>query len=390
MNHIFISILCFTTLNTIGQDIKTGAERTELYIPFLQNKSVGVLVNQTSTINESHLVDSLIALNIDVKVIFAPEHGFRGTADAGETVENGKDRKTGVPIVSLYGKNKKPKPAQLQDIDVLLFDIQDVGVRFYTYISTMHYAMEAAAENDIPFMILDRPNPNGDYVAGPILDTTKYRSFVGMHPIPIVHGLTVGELARMVNNEGWLLNSIKCDLKVIPCLDYSHQFIYKLPIKPSPNLPTWESIRYYPSLCLMEPTYASIGRGTLRPFEIIGIPNKFEGAEYEFEPKSINGMSKYPKHQDTPCYGFEIQKDYPQLNGQFDPSVFLKMRQFSNLPFNDFVTSHDFLKKLVGNDRFYNFLKNGAFDSIGYGLAQQELTSYKAIRKQYLLYPDFE
>lgn len=367
--------------------IQTGAEQVTTYLPLLRDKKIALVVNQTSTIKATHLVDSLINLGIDIKTIFAPEHGFRGNADAGEHVKDGIDTKTKLPIISLYGKNKKPYTSQLEGIDIVIFDIQDVGARFYTYISTMHYIMEACAENNKQVLILDRPNPNGDNVSGPILDTAKYRSFVGMHPIPIVHGCTVGELANMINNEGWLKNSVKCNLKIIPMLNYTHDSIYTLPIKPSPNLPNHTSIRLYPSLCILEPTDISIGRGTYEAFTITGIPYKIDtNSTYEFIPKSINGMSKYPKHQDKTCFGYEVNNWKPELmNVGFSPSVFQYYYTLykENQKEKTFITSLNFLKKLVGNDAYVEYLKN---PSIGYN--HKEINDYILLRKKYLLYPD--
>ena len=243
-----------------------GAERTERYLPLLASKRVGVVCNHTGLIGGTHLVDSLLALNVSVVKVFAPEHGFRGTADAGEHVENERDARTGLPIVSLYGKNKKPTAQQLADVDVLLFDIQDVGTRFYTYISTLHYLMEACAENRRPLIVLDRPDPNGHYVDGPMLDTA-FRSFVGMHPVPLVHGMTIGEYAGMINGEGWLKEGRRCELTVITCIGYDHSVHYELPVRPSPNLPNMASVYLYPSLGLFEGTVVSVGRGTEQPFQ---------------------------------------------------------------------------------------------------------------------------
>ena len=249
----------------------SAAMQMDDYLPLLRGKRVGVVGNQTSIIGETHLVDTLLSLGMDVRKIFTPEHGFRGTADAGAKVHSGKDEKTGLPIVSLYGKNKKPTPEMLQGIDLILFDLQDVGVRFYTYISTMTYVMEAAAENNLPVIVLDRPNPNGFYVDGPVLKSEN-QSFVGLHQMPVVYGMTIGEYAKMVNGEGWLKNGIRCDLTVIPINKYNRNAIYELPVRPSPNLPNWESVYLYPTLCFFEGTIVSIGRGTETPFQIYGHP----------------------------------------------------------------------------------------------------------------------
>lgn len=275
----------------------------EEYLPLLQGQRIGILTNHTGRVGEVHIVDTLLARGINICRIFAPEHGFRGEADAGEHVASTRDRKTGIEVVSLYGANRKPKPEQIQGIDIMLFDIQDVGLRFYTYLSSMHYMMEACAELGIKFIVLDRPNPNGFYVDGPILDP-KFRSFVGMHPIPIIHGMTLGELARMINGEGWLANQQKCDLQVIPCLNYTHQTRYTLPVKPSPNLPNMRAIYLYGSLCYFEGTPISVGRGTDFPFQIYGHP-KLQG-DYTFTPHSTPG-AKNPPLKDEICHGQDLR-----------------------------------------------------------------------------------
>ncbi len=276
----FIFMIIASVHNAYTQPISVGAEQIDEYLPLLKDKKVAMVVNQTSMVRNTHLVDTLKNLKVHIKTIFAPEHGFRGTADAGEHVKNEIDVKTGIPLVSLYGSNKKPTPAQLKNIDIIIFDIQDVGARFYTYISTMHYVMEAAAENGIKVLILDRPNPNGHYVAGPVLDTAAIKSFVGMHPVPVVHGMTVGEYAQMLNGEGWLARGVKCNLIVIPCKGYTHTSVYAPPVKPSPNLPNLRAIYLYPTLCLFEGTVISVGRGTDAPFQQTGNPY-LEGFEYK-------------------------------------------------------------------------------------------------------------
>ena len=289
--------------DTKNKRVILGAERVGEYLHLFKDKTIALVVNQTSTIGTTHVVDSLQALGVQIKSIFAPEHGFRGTADAGEHVSDGKDPKSGIPVLSIYGKTKKPSAAMLAGVDIVVFDIQDVGVRFYTYISSMHYVMEACVENDVEFMVLDRPNPNGHYVDGPILDPA-YQSFVGMHPVPIVHGMTIGEYAKMVNGEGWLTNGGQCKLTVIPCENYDHQTFYELPIKPSPNLPDMRSIYLYPSICFFEGTLASEGRGTPTPFQVYGHPDYPKG-DYEFTPVSTPG-AKYPKLKDQLCNGHNL------------------------------------------------------------------------------------
>ncbi|HET8753693.1 MAG TPA: DUF1343 domain-containing protein, partial [Salinimicrobium sp.] len=292
--------------------IMVGANRTEEYLPLLENKNVGIVGNQSSLIflpvqedegqQHVHLVDSLISLDVNVVKVYAPEHGFRGTADAGEVIKDGVDIKTGVPILSLYGDNKKPSPEQLEGIDIMIFDIQDVGTRFYTYISTLHYVMEACAENNIPLLILDRPNPNGHYVDGPILEE-EYKSFVGMHPIPVVHGMTIGEYAKMVNGEKFLNDGIAAELRVIEMKNYNHSRKYELPVKPSPNLPNAKAINLYPSLCFFEGTNVNAGRGTSKQFQVFGSPYlDQEIYDYSYVPRPNEG-SKHPKHNGVTCYG---------------------------------------------------------------------------------------
>jgi len=362
-------------------EIQPAAAETKDYLPLLKNKKVALVVNQTSTIKQTHLVDSLQALGVNVVKVFAPEHGFRGEADAGEVIKNGIDQKSGLPIISLYGKNKKPTAQQLQNVDVILFDIQDVGVRFYTYISTMHYVMEAAAENNKSVVVLDRPNPNGMYVEGPVLDLA-YQSFVGMHAIPIVHGLTVGELALMINGEGWLTNGQKCDLTVVSVKNYTHQTPYSLPIKPSPNLPNDLSIALYPSLCLFEGTVISVGRGTLRPFQQIGHPLLKEKYEDEFTPISMPG-AKSPPFKNEDCYGISFTgKTFTNgfsLRYLIDfYAAFPQKDQF----FNSFFT------KLAGNKVLQEQIASG-FTAEEIELSwQSNLNNYRTLRKKYLLYPD--
>ena len=301
---ICISLLLLT-FSANAQNLRLGAERLDTYLPLIENKKIGVVGNQTSMIGNTHLVDSLLSLGIDVVKVFSPEHGFRGKADAGAKVENGTDNKTGLPIISLYGKNKKPYPEQLEGIDVLLFDIQDVGARFYTYISTLHYIMEAAGENNIKVIVLDRPNPNSHYVDGPIREK-GFESFVGMHAIPIVHGMTIGEYAKMINGENWI--AVNCELTVIVIENYTRKMAYDLPIKPSPNLPNAKAINLYPSLCLFEGTTISIGRGTVYPFQHFGAP--YLESDYSFTPKSGAG-SKYPKHENKECFGTNLRLEKP-------------------------------------------------------------------------------
>ena len=312
----FLILIAFNYLS-FSQDnnpISVGANQLNEFLPELINLNVGVIANSTSKINNKkksiHLIDSLLKLNINIKKVFSHEHGFRGEADAGEKVINSIDLKTGLEIISLYGSNKKPTNEQLKGLDVLIFDIQDVGARFYTYISTLHYVMEAVAENNLKLIILDRPNPNANYVDGPILDP-QFKSFIGMHPVPIVHGMTIGEYAKMINGEKWLNNEVKCDLTVIKIKNYNREVIYDLPIKPSPNLPNKRSINLYPSLCLFESTSVSIGRGTNLQFQIIGSPD-WKNKDFQFTPISMPG-AKNPKYINSKCYGEDLRGS-PILN----------------------------------------------------------------------------
>lgn len=373
-----------------NDDIEVGAERVHQYLHLLENQSVGIVCNQTSFVDDAHLVDTLLVHGIDIKTIFAPEHGFRGEASAGAHVKDGIDAKSGLPITSLYGSNKKPTAAQLEGIDILIFDIQDVGARFYTYISTMHYCMEAAAENNVKMIVLDRPNPNGFYVDGPVLQL-EFKSFVGMHPIPVVHGLTVGELAQMINGEGWLEGKTKCRLTVVPCKGYSHLDLYTLPIAPSPNLPNMTSIYLYPSLCFFEGTQISVGRGTDLPFQVIGHPDYNLGS-YAFTPRSIPGVSDNPKHKDKECNGHSVEQF-----GSFYFTTVGKLHldwlegMYKDYPDKDkFFTGKNFIDKLAGTDELRQQLVSGESLQIVRAKWQLEIEAYKNQRKRYLLYPDFE
>ena len=362
--------------------ILVGAEQTELYFKDIKNKRIAVVANQTSRIRSRnkyvHLIDTLISMNINVKKVFAPEHGFRGIADAGEKVSDGFDIKTGLPIVTLYGENRKPSSKHLENIDVVIFDIQDVGARFYTYISTMHMVMESVAENNKKIYILDRPNPNGHYVDGPILDM-KFKSFVGMHPVPIVHGMTVGEFAMMINEEGWLKKGIKSDLKVIPLKNYDRKIIYDLPIKPSPNLPNKQSINLYPSLCFFEQTDISIGRGTNMQFQIFGNPY-WDNKLFSFTPKSMSG-AKFPKHQNTKCYGFDLS------NQSILSRINLEWLIFA---YNNSKDKLSFFKKgfvrLAGNNILQKQIENGKTAKQIRAGWKKGIKKFKNLRKNYLLY----
>lgn len=367
--------------------ITVGAERMELYLYILKGKSVAIVANQTSMVGEVHLVDTLLSRDVDIVKVFSPEHGFRGLADAGEEVKDYKDKKTGLPIVSLYGNNHKPKPEDLEGIDIVIFDIQDVGVRFYTYISTMHYVMEACAENDIKFLLLDRPNPNGFFVAGPVREE-KYKSFVGLHPVPLVHGMTMAEYAKMINGRGWLKNAVKCDLIHILCEGYDHSSLFKLPVKPSPNLPNMKSIYLYPSLGLFEGTFISVGRGTDFPFQTLGHPD-MENAVFNFTPKSTEG-AKNPPFKGKECKGHDLR--------EFNDMILLNYKgiylywltgAYKDSPDKENFFNHYF-NTLAGNSSLRQQVIDGVDEDEIAESWKSEVEAFKKIRKGYLLYPDFE
>ena len=371
----------------IAGPIRPAAERMEAYLPILKNKKIALVVNQTSRVGEAHLVDSLLRLGISIEKIFAPEHGFRGHADAGEKVKAGLDKKTGLPIVSLYGKNKKPLPENLAGLDMMVFDVQDVGARFYTYISAMTYIMEACAENNLPLLILDRPNPNGHYVDGPVMEA-GYESYIGMHAgVPVVHGMTVGEYAQMVNGEGWLKNNIKCDLKIIKCGNYNHSIYYELPVKPSPNLPNMRSIYLYPSLCFFEGTNVSVGRGTGKQFQIIGMPG-FPNGKYTFTPVPKPG-AKYPKHENILCTGFDFSETPLNiLRNKNKLEIKYLLDFYKNCPDqNDFFLKNNFFDKLAGGKTFRQQIMAGKTEDEIRESWKPGLEVFKKMRAKYLLYP---
>ena len=366
--------------------VMVGAERTDAYLPLLHGQRIAVVTNQTGIIGSTHLVDSLVALKVQVVKVFAPEHGFRGDADAGEHVKDQRDPRTNLPVISLYGKNKKPTAVQLADVDVLLFDIQDVGVRFYTYISTLHYVMEAAQENGKKVIVLDRPNPNGFYVDGPVLDKA-YTSFVGMHPVPVVHGMTIGEYARMINGEGWLKSGRKCDLTVIECTDYVHGQFYQLPVKPSPNLPNASSVYLYPSLGLFEGTMVSVGRGTDRPFQCIGYPGNTVG-QYHFTPVSMPG-AKDPPYKGKECIGIDLQ-----AYGGFQSRMEKRLRLHWLIGFyreaaDKTAFFNSFFEKLVGGPDLRERIIRGEDEDTIRASWQPALQAFMKVRQKYLLYDDF-
>ena len=359
-----------------GQNIKVGSEKTNVYLPLLKNKNVAIVANQTSRIHNTHLVDSLVKLDISITKIFSPEHGFRGVEDAGAYIKNDKDQITNLKIISLYGKNKKPKNEDLDSTDIIIFDIQDVGARFYTYISTLHYVMEACAENNIKLIVFDRPNPNGHYVDGPILDD-KHKSFVGLHPIPIVHGMTIGEYAKMINGEKWIVKA--CDLKIITMDNYDRNMHYNLPVRPSPNLPNSKSINLYPSLCLFEGTNISVGRGTEYPFQHFGSP--YLDSKYTFIPKSSFG-SKHPKHKEKICYGTDLRFTDIYLTN-LNLSWLINCYNESK---NKNVFFNSFFDKLAGTDRLRLQIKEGMTEREIRKTWEQDLNKFKEIRKKYLIY----
>ena len=373
----------------VKMKIETGADRTDAYLPLLQGKRVGIVANPTSIIfrdvkktEYTHLVDSLLKLGINVQKVFAPEHGFRGTADAGEAVKDGKDPKTGLPVISLYGDNKKPRQEQLKDIDVLIFDLQDVGVRFYTYISTLHYVMEACAETEKSLIVLDRPNPNGHFVDGPILEP-KYKSFVGMHPIPIAHGMTIGEYALMINGEKWLANGVQCPVRVISCANYTKDMAYELPVKPSPNLPNAQAINLYPSTCLFEGTNVSEGRGTDKQFQVYGSPYlSQEDYPFSFTPKPNSG-SKSPKYNGKMCHGEDLSesKRLSRIELQWLIRAYAHTANRS-----EFFT--DFFVKLAGTKALQQQIEAGASEDEIRESWKKGLQEFRKIREKYLLYED--
>ncbi|MBK7383741.1 MAG: DUF1343 domain-containing protein [Flavobacteriales bacterium] len=369
--------------------VVVGAERTAVYLPLVHGQRVAVVTNQTGMIGGRHLVDSLLTLKVNVVKVFGPEHGFRGDADAGEHMNDGKDPQSGLPVVSLYGdqKHRKPSPEQLSDVDVLIYDIQDVGVRFYTYMSTLHYVMEAAMENGKKVIVLDRPDPNGFYVDGPVLDPA-YRSFVGMHPVPIVHGMTVGEYARMINGEGWLKGGRKCDLTVIACKGYTHSTFYEPPVRPSPNLPNIPAMYLYPSLGLFEGTIVSVGRGTDHPFQCIGYPGNSVG-QFHFTPKSMPG-AKDPPHKGRLCAGLDLQ-----AYGGFQSRMEKRLRLHWLIGFyaetaDKAAFFNAFFDKLAGGPDLRERIVRGEDEDTIRASWEPGLKSFKTMRKKYLLYDDFK
>lgn len=375
-----------------NEEIITGADQTEKYIPYLKGKRVGMVVNQTSVIKTTHSVDSLRKRKVNIVKIFGPEHGFRGHASAGAKVGNDTDPETGIPVISLYGKNYKPSAEDLKGIDVMIFDIQDVGARFYTYISTLHYVMEACAENKKELIILDRPNPNGFYVDGPVLEK-QFQSFIGMHPVPVLHGMTIAEYAKMINGERWLKNRITCKLKIVKMEHYTHDMPYTLPVKPSPNLNTAQSVLLYPSLCLFEGTIISQGRGTQFPFQVLGSPKLVGKYSFNFTPISIKGMSETPLHMDQACYGIDLRN--------YDTDIFRKTKKinlqwllelYNAYPekekFFDFKQSKQIgnFDKLAGTEKLRQQIVAGKQEEEIRKSWEPALSEYKKKREKYLIY----
>ncbi len=384
---VMIGLTCCRSQQASHSEILPAAERTEKYIPRLQDQRVAVVANHTARVGGVHLIDTLLARGIDIRKIFSPEHGFRGTGEAGEPIASYRDSATGLPVVSLYGSRKRPKLRQLEDVDVVVFDIQDVGVRFYTYISTMHYVMEACAQTATRLLVLDRPNPNGFYVDGPVLDT-QYQSFVGMHPIPLVHGMTIAELGRMINDQGWLKDGLRCDYEWIACKNYTHDSLYHLPVAPSPNLPNMRSVYLYPSLGLLEGTVINVGRGTHAPFQVFGHPHMKRG-DLTYTPRAIQGASTNPKYKGEVCQGIDL-RNYPLDSLTRHPRLRLQWLQqaMQQMPEEgDFFLP--FFKNLSGNDQLLKQLRNDVPIKEIRQSWQPHIKDFMRKRKKYLIYEDF-
>ena len=387
--HMILFLILLLCQDCRGQkQVRPGAERTDMYLPLLEGKRVGIVANQTSVIGETHLVDSLSSLGSEVTRIwkvFSPEHGFRGEAEDGELVDDGIDPKTGLPVISLYGRNRKPSATNLQDIDIVLFDIQDVGVRFYTYIYTLFYVMQACAENDLDLLLLDRPNPNGFYVDGPVLEP-GFSSFVGMHEVPVVYGMTIGEYGRMINGEGWIGGGLTCRLTVIPCGNYTHSCRYNLPVPPSPNLPNMNSIYLYPSSGFFEGTVISEGRGTDSPFEVFGHPDLKEG-DYSFTPESRPGAATHPKLEGKPCRGLDLR----HLRDSTDRGAALNL-SWLLFAYNNFPDKENFFipyfENLAGTATLRQQIISGLSEEEIRAGWQEDLETFKKIRRKYLFYPE--
>ena len=394
MKRILVLLLALTFLTSFsfGQ-IMTGADQTGKYLPYLEGKRVAIMANQTSVIGKTHLVDSLLNLGVKIVRIFGPEHGFRGKASAGVKVQDERDAATGIPIVSLYGAKNKPTPQDLADVDVVIYDLQDVGCRFYTNINALARLMEACYENDKELLILDRPNPNGYLIDGPVLDM-KYKSGIGMFPIPMSHGLTVGEFAQMANGEGWLANKVKCRIRVIPVANYTHDMPYTPPVSPSPNLNTQQAVLLYPSTCMFEGTYLNHGRGTYFPFTVIGSPELKGKYDFSFTPRSIKGMAETPLFMDQVCYGIDLRnydvslpRTSRKINLQWIMELYRahphKEKFFDSSLSNQMGT----IEKLIGSGLFRQQIISGVPEEEIRASWEPGLSEYKLMRKKYLLYP---
>ncbi len=371
----------------INELIRPGACFPDEYLPPLSGRRVAVTGNQTSRLGNRLLVDTLLSLGVNIVKVFGPEHGFRGNAADGSLIGNTIDSATGIPVVSLYGQHRKPLPEDMTGIDIMVFDIQDVGCRFYTYISTLTYVMESCAQAQIPLLILDRPNPNGYYVDGPVLKP-EFSSFVGLHPVPVVYGMTLGEYAMMVNGEGWLGNGLKCDLRVIPCRGYTHESRYELPVKPSPNLPNQKSIILYPSLCLFEGTVVSVGRGTEFPFQVIGHPGYYIGS-FIFRPVSIPGISENPPFRDQQCLGINLVSAAERVSGKRQLELFWILNFYKTLNLGEAFFNANF-DKLAGNSELREQITAGISEEKIRESWKTDLSNFLRIRSKYLLYPDFK
>ncbi|MFZ1528082.1 MAG: DUF1343 domain-containing protein [Ferruginibacter sp.] len=404
---MFSCVNAFCQENPASQKVITGADRMHVYLPLLKGKKVAVFANQTSMVGRTHLVDTLLKAGINIVKIFGPEHGFRGDASAGEKVANMVDKKTGIPIISLYGNHKKPLAEDVKDVDVLVFDIQDVGVRFYTYISSLEYFLEAALEMHKPLLILDRPNPNGFYVDGPVLKK-PFKSFIGMQPVPIVYGMTIGEYALMLTGEKWLSEKANAindynvstnptadtpfHVQVIKCKNYDHTSKYELPVMPSPNLRSMQSIYLYPSTCFFEGTVLSEGRGTDKPFQVFGHPKLPKTLKYSFTPKPNTG-AKSSKCYYQKCYGWNLSGNKTEVLKKLDGKIQLKylIEAYRLFPGKDsFFLKNNFINKLAGNDELQEQIKNGITETAIRQSWEPALDQFKTIRKKYLLYKDFE
>lgn len=394
MRTIFILIILFASVSFIPKkNILTGADQTEKYLPYLKGKRVAILANQTSIIDKRHMVDSLKSRGVNIVKVFGPEHGFRGNASAGVRVADEIDSATGIPLISLYGPKNKPTKQDLADVDIVIYDVQDVGVRFYTNINALVRLMEACAENNKELLILDRPNPNAYLIDGPILDM-KYKSGIGMFPLPMSHGLTVGEFAQMANGEGWLSNKMKCKIKIIPIANYDHNTYYTLPVKPSPNLNTQQAIMLYPSTCMFEGTYLNHGRGTYFPFTVLGSPELKGIYEFSYTPTGIKGMAETPLHMNQVCYGIDLRNyDVTQLIKKKQINIQWMMELYKNYPhkekFFDSKLSREMgvIERLIGVGSFRQQIINGASEAEIRKSWEPGLSNYKKMRKKYLIYP---